>query len=154
MTIVGEFQTSMRRALDEIDPHWESYEGLIACGSHNVDDAERIINLIRIARETDTPFLGICFGHQLAVIEYARNVLGIKDATSEEIGEGTHVVKKLPNLNIGLKDGESYWNNFEVVIDWKKPDNFKTYQFHPEYNSSIFKPHPALVEFLEICKSE
>lgn len=155
MTILGEFQTSMRKALDEIDPKWETYPGLIACGSHSVEDAEKIINQIKIARENKIPFLGICFGHQLAAIEYARNVLGIKDATSEELSnEGTLVVRKLKDLNVGLKDGESYWNNYEVVIEWEKPDNWRTYQFHPEYQSSIDKPHPALVDFLEICKSE
>lgn len=154
MVIVGEFQTSLRKALDEIDPKWETYPGLIACGSHHVDDAEDIIRRIKIAREQGIPFLGICFGHQLAAIEYARNVLGIKDATSEEItSEGTLVVKKRKDgLNVGLKDGETYWNNFQVVIDWEKPKNFRTYQFHPEYQSSIDKPHPALVDFLNLCK--
>ncbi len=154
MVILGEFTTSMVKALSEIDEKWETYPGLIACGSHSVEDAEMIISKIKQARENNIPFLGICFGHQLAAIEYARNVLGIKDATSEEIGEGTHVVKKLSELNVGLLDGESYWNNYEVVIDWKKPNNWRTYQFHPEYQSSINKPHPALMEFLDICKSE
>lgn len=155
MDIIGEFQTSMRKALDEIDPRWESYPGLIACGSHHIDEAENIISKIKLARELEIPFLGICFGHQLAVIEYARNVLGIKDATSEEISsEGTLVVKKLPDLNVGLKNGESYWNNYEVVIDWKRPEKFRTYQFHPEYQSSIDKPHPALIDYINLCKSE
>ena len=37
------------------------------------------------------------------MIEYARNVLGIKDATSEEFGQGTFIVKKLPQLKVGIK---------------------------------------------------
>src|SRR3990167_335009 len=152
MVILGEFQTSMRKALSEIYEDWEQLTGLVVCGSHHVDDAENIIKSIKIARQNDIPALLICFGHQLGAVEYARNVLGIKDATSEEISsEGTLVVKKLPQLNVGLKEGESYWNNFEVVIDWNKPDNFRTYQFHPEYQSSIDRPHPALVEFLDLC---
>jgi CTP synthase len=40
---------------------------------------------IRLARENDIPFLGICYGFQLAVIEFARNVCGLKDANSTEI---------------------------------------------------------------------
>ncbi|MBY0408412.1 MAG: CTP synthase [Rickettsiales bacterium] len=41
---------------------------------------------IRYARENGKPYLGICFGMQLAVIEYARNVLGMEDASSTEFG--------------------------------------------------------------------
>ena len=37
------------------------------------------------ARERKVPFLGICLGLQVAVMEYARNIMGLKDATSEEI---------------------------------------------------------------------
>jgi CTP synthase len=43
------------------------------------------IAAIRFARENDIPFLGICYGFQLAVIEFARNVCGLKDANSTEI---------------------------------------------------------------------
>jgi CTP synthase len=42
---------------------------------------------VRYARENNKPYLGICFGMQLAVIEFARNVLGMQDATSSEFGE-------------------------------------------------------------------
>ncbi|MDX2112162.1 MAG: CTP synthase [Alphaproteobacteria bacterium] len=45
------------------------------------------IAAIRFAREMKKPYLGICFGMQLACIEFARNVLGMKDATSSEFGE-------------------------------------------------------------------
>ena len=40
---------------------------------------------IQFARENDVPFLGICYGFQLAVVEFARNVCGLKDANSTEI---------------------------------------------------------------------
>jgi CTP synthase len=43
------------------------------------------IMAIKFARENDIPFLGICFGFQLAVIEFARNVCGLKEANSTEI---------------------------------------------------------------------
>ena len=45
------------------------------------------IEAIRIARETGIPFLGICLGLQMAVIEYARNVCGLEGANSEEMAE-------------------------------------------------------------------
>jgi len=54
------------------------------------------IQAITHAREKKVPFLGLCFGFQLAVIEYARGVLGFADAASEEFGSGTFVVALLP----------------------------------------------------------
>lgn len=155
MELLGDFKTSVKRALEEIDPEWESYEGLVVCGSHAPDllEVDNLLSRINYARNMEIPYLGICFGHQLAAIEYARNVLGIKDATSEEFGEGTYVVKKRDHLNVGLKDGESYWNNYEVHLPrWEKPNHFITVQFHPEYQSSIEHPHPVLVSFLNLCK--
>ena len=156
MIILNDFNTSVKKALSEIDPYWKDYEGLIICGTHTPHNTEELIDLIKNARENNIPFLGICFGHQLACIEYCINVLEIKDATSEEFGQGTFVIKKLPELNVGLKDGESYWNNYEIdpviLNQWYKPDNFITCQYHPEYQSSKDKPHELLVKFLEICK--
>ena len=126
--------------------------GLVICGTHNPHDVEFLIDKIKEAREKRKPFLGICFGHQIAAVEYARTVLGIKDATSEEFGQGTFVVKKRDKLKVGLNGGQSYWNNYEVVIDWEKPDWFITTQFHPEYQSMPGKFHPLLVKFIDLCK--
>lgn len=153
MQILNHFNTTVEKALTEIDPKWREYKGLIICGTHTPEGWEAMIDEIQNARENNIPFLGICFGHQLCAIEYARNVLGIKDATSEEFGEGTFVVKKrAEGLKVGLHDGETYWNNYEVVIDFEKPSHFITCQFHPEYQSSVEKPHPLLVKFLNICR--
>lgn len=150
MIVLNDFDTSVRRALTEIDSKWESYEGLIICGTHSPEkhDIEHQINEIRKAREDGTPFLGICFGHQLTAVEYARNVRGIKDACSQEWGNGTAVVKKLPKLKVGLHNGESYWHNYEVAIRFDSPPNFFTTQAHPEYQSTKKKPHPLLVSFI------
>ena len=153
MELLNDFTVSVEKALEEINSNWRNYDGLIIAGTHSPHDVEMMIDKIREARETGRPFLGICFGHQLAAIEYARNVLRIKDATSEEFGQGTFVVKKLPELKVGLKDGESYWNNYEVDLPgWEKPKNFITVQFHPEYQSSKQRPHPILKEFLKCSK--
>lgn len=148
----GEFFTNVERALAEIDPKWRDYDGLIICGSHTPQSVEEKIAKIKHARETGRPYLGICFGYQLQAIEYARNVLGIEDATSEEFGKGTFVVKKRPQIKVGLHDGESYWNNFEVQIAVETPPYFFTTQFHPEYESRIDKPHPLLTNFLQYAK--
>lgn len=151
MQILNDFSTSVRKALEEIDPKYMDYPGVVICGTHTPHDTEELIKVIRLCRLTKTPFLGICFGHQLAAIEWAR-ANGTPDATSEEFGKGTFVVKKDQNLKVGLHDGESYWHNYEVSIDWGKPDWFFTSQFHPEYQSRKSKPHPLLVAFLNHAK--
>lgn len=162
MLILNDFNTTVEKALDEIDPKWRDYEGLIVCGTHSPHDVEEMIEEIRKTRESGTPFLGICFGHQLAAIEYARNVLGI-DATSQELfPENVSddaifvVVRRKEGLKVGLHGGETYWNNYEVREGfedlWKKADNFITCQFHPEYQSSKDKPHPLLIKFINACK--
>lgn len=151
MQILNHFNTSVEKALSEIFPKWRDLNGLIICGTHTPHNPEILIDEIKKARENKTPFLGICFGHQLAYIEYCRET-GIKDATSEEWGEGTFMVKKRNELKVGLHDGESWWSNFECVDDnFPKPEHFITVPYHPEYNSSIDKPHPILVKFLEKC---
>ena len=152
MEIIGDFNTSVTKAISELCPDYEKLDGLIICGTHTPRDMEEMIAKIKNARETGKPFLGICFGHQLAAIEYARNVLGIADATSEEFGQGTYVVKKRPELKVGLHEGESWWSNYEVAIGWIIPDNFISVPYHPEYQSSKEKPHPILIKFLNLCR--
>jgi len=151
MEIYGDFQASVKRALSEIDPEYQSKRGLVICGTHTPKEVEFLIEKIREAREMRTPFLGICHGHQLAAVEYARNIRGVKDAVSEEWGKGTAVVKKRNGLKVGHKTDGSYWNNYEVAIDWEKPEWFITTQSHPEYESCKGHFHPLLVKFLKIC---
>ena len=115
MEIYGDYQTSVIKALTEIDKNWRNYKGLIICGSHNPCDIEFLINKIKEARENNIPFYGECWGHQMAAIEYARNVMGIEDATSEEWGQGTFVIKKRKDgLNVGLKTGRV----IGIIIMW------------------------------------
>ena len=94
----------------------------------------------------------ICFGHQLGAIEWARNIKGIKDATSEEFGQGTFVVKKRLKLKVGLHEGESWWSNYRIVINWDIPQHFFSVPYHPEYQNSKEKPHPILKRFLQYAK--
>ncbi len=63
-------------------------QGILVPGGFGTRGVEGKISAIKYAREKQIPFFGICFGMQLAAIEFARNVCGIKDATSREfIGE-------------------------------------------------------------------
>lgn len=119
-----DFFTSIEKSLEEIDSNWKSYKGVLAVGTHSPVGIEEKIWKIKESRENNIPFLGICFGMQLAVIEYCRNVIGILDATSQEFGyKGEFVVNKLPNLRVGIfpvkhfdntETYESHWHNFFV----------------------------------------
>jgi CTP synthase (UTP-ammonia lyase) len=151
MEMYGDFQASVKRALGEIDPDYQLRKGLVICGTHTPKEVDILIDKIREARENKIPFLGICHGHQLSAVEYARNVMGVKDAVSEEWGKGTLVVRKRDNLNVGHRGDGSYWNNYEVAIEWEKPDWFVTTQSHPEYESCKGHKHPLLIKFLKLC---
>ncbi len=74
----------------------KDYDGILIPGGFGKRGIEGKIEAIRYARENNIPFLGLCLGFQLAVVEYARNKVGIADATSEEFGEGSHVIALLP----------------------------------------------------------
>ncbi|MGM0623368.1 MAG: glutamine amidotransferase-related protein, partial [Campylobacterota bacterium] len=62
----------------------ENADGILVAGGFGERGVEGKIQAIRYARENKIPFLGICLGMQLAMIEYARNVIGIDDANSVE----------------------------------------------------------------------
>ena len=74
----------------------QDVDGVLVPGGFGRRGIEEKIEAIRYAREQGVPFLGLCLGFQLAVVEYSRNVLGWADACSEEIGEGHHVIAILP----------------------------------------------------------
>jgi CTP synthase len=66
----------------------KNVDGVLVPGGFGERGSEGKISAIRYCRENQVPFFGICFGMQLAAIEFARNVCGIKDATSREfVGE-------------------------------------------------------------------
>jgi CTP synthase len=60
------------------------FDGLLVPGGFGVRGVEGMVEAIRAARETQTPFFGICLGMQTAIIEFARNVCGIEDSHSSE----------------------------------------------------------------------
>ncbi len=67
----------------------ESIDGILVPGGFGARGVEGKIAAIEYAREHEIPFLGICLGMQCTVIEYARDVLGWKDANSTEFDENT-----------------------------------------------------------------
>ena len=97
----------------EVDIHWIDSEeiteenaksilgnidGMIVPGGFGIRGIEGKICAAKYARENKIPYLGICLGMQIAIIEFARNVCGIKDATSIEFDSDTKnpVINFLP----------------------------------------------------------
>ncbi len=78
----------------------ENFDGILVPGGFGKRGIEGMLNAIRYARETGTPYFGICLGMQTACIEYARNVCGLKDANSGEFDPATpyRIIYKLREL--------------------------------------------------------
>jgi CTP synthase len=78
----------------------EGFDGILVPGGFGKRGIEGMLNAIRYARETLTPFFGICLGMQTACIEYARNVCGLHDANSGEFDPATpyRIIYKLREL--------------------------------------------------------
>jgi CTP synthase len=86
----------------------KKYHGVLIPGGFGKTGIEGKINAIEYIRKNNIPFFGICYGMQLASIEYARNVSGIKNATSYEVNPNgkDKVVDILPEQKEMLKRGE------------------------------------------------
>lgn len=69
-------------------PFLDHVNGILVPGGFGERGAEGKIKAVRYAREHNVPYFGICFGMQMAVLESARNLAGITDATSSEFGPG------------------------------------------------------------------
>ncbi len=69
--------------------HLQNVDGILIPGGFGNRGTEGKLLSVKYARENNIPFFGICLGLQIAVIEFARNVCGIKDATSEEFDENS-----------------------------------------------------------------
>lgn len=96
----------------EIDPkrvsELKNYDGIIVPGGFGESGIEGVIMAIHYARTNKIPYLGLCYGMQLAVIEYSRNVLGWKDAHTAEINPKASkvVIDIMPEQKKILEDGK------------------------------------------------
>ncbi len=132
------------------------------------------ISTIKYLREYNIPFFGICLGMQSAVIEYARNVLGFKDANSTEMNNSTsypvidlmeeqkEVTKKGGTMRLGAydcnisKDSKSFESYKQTIISERHRHRF---EFNNKYKSDFeesglkamgINPKNNLVEIIEI----
>jgi len=199
-----------------VDKILKKYSAILIPGGFGSRGTEGKIEAIAYARKYKVPFFGICFGMQMAVIESARNMLGIKKATSSEFSNGgVHVIglmhewikgkgiQKGSKKNLGgtmrlgsykakLKKNtliskiyksnfiyERHRHRYEVnknlksklekkglIFSGLSPDGslpetielenhpwFIGVQFHPEFKSRPFAPHPLFSSFIKAAKN-
>ncbi|MBI2595447.1 CTP synthase [Candidatus Daviesbacteria bacterium] len=154
------------------------YGGIIVPGGFGSRGVEGKLQTIKFARENNIPYLGLCFGMQLAVVEYAGNVLGLKDAHTTEIDPKTkhpviHImpdqIKKMLTKDYGgsmrlgawdcvLKKGSLVWelyNNYTLISERHR----HRFEFNNKYLERFQKsgmkiagasPDKKLVEIIEI----
>ncbi len=90
------------RSLDEV---FDGIDGILVPGGFGGRGVRGMVDGARYARETGLPYLGICLGMQVMVIEYARNVLGFSDANSTEFApDSAHAVVSLLEEQIDVKN--------------------------------------------------
>ncbi len=195
----------------------KNVSGVLIPGGFGKRGSEGKIAAIKYARLNNIPFFGICFGMQMAIIEAARNMLKIKDASTSEFGNNcTPVVGLLEEwqkgnktikgtrkdlggtMRLGLYDAvlknnsliskiysarkikERHRHRYEVNIKYKdkfekkglifsalSPDGmlpeiielknhpwFIGVQFHPEFKSRPFTPHPLFSSFIKAAEKK
>jgi CTP synthase len=72
--------------------HLEHVDGILVPGGFGERGSEGKIQAVKFARERKVPYFGICFGMQMAVVEAARNIVGLEGASSTEFGPAKHPV--------------------------------------------------------------
>ena len=200
---------------ENVKPLLKDVSGVLIPGGFGKRGSEGKIAAIKYARLNNIPFFGICFGMQMAVIEAARNLLNIKNASTSEFGNNcTPVVGLLEEwqkgkkrikgseknlggtMRLGLYEAvlknnsliskiysekkikERHRHRYEVNIEYKgdfekkgfifsalSPDGmlpeiielknhpwFIGVQFHPEFRSRPFTPHPLFSSFIKAAE--
>lgn len=105
--------------------------GILVPGGFGSRGVEGKILAIKYARENNIPFLGLCLGMQLSIVEFARNVVGYKDAHSIELNpETTHPVIHLMADQIGVNDigGTLRLGSYPCTLD----KSSKAYELYKE----------------------
>ena len=106
------------------------YDGILVPGGFGIRGSEGIIKTASFAREKNIPYLGICFGFQLAAVAFARNVLKIKDANSTEIEPNTKnpIIDLLPEQkNVQDMGGSLRLGANEILIK-KETKGYEIYK--------------------------
>lgn len=139
--------------LESIKEEFKDVDGIIVPGGFGKRGTEGKIDCIKYARENKIPFLGLCFGFQMALIEYARNVCGLKNANSTEIVPDVKepVIDLLPeqkkieglggNMRLGGRD-------IEIKKDTKTYEIYKSEKIRGRFRHR-FECNPKYIEVFE-----
>ena len=122
----------------------EKYGGVLVPGGFGTRGSEGIINTANFARENNIPYLGICFGFQLAAVSFARNVCELSNANSTEIDDKTEcpIIDLLPEQNEVSDMGGSLRLGANKINIEKQTNAHQIYQCE-----SISKRHRHRYEF-------
>ncbi|MDE7095786.1 MAG: gamma-glutamyl-gamma-aminobutyrate hydrolase family protein, partial [Anaeroplasmataceae bacterium] len=186
-----------------VEERLKPFAGVIVPGGFGKRGSDGKILAIKYCRTHQVPFFGICFGMQLACIEYAKNVKGYSQASSTEIDPNTPhpIIHQLSNQRMGMDMGgtlrlglydctikpntktmqayhqeivkerhrhryefnEAYLNVFDEdfvisginadtnlveIVEYKNHPWFIACQFHPEFASRPYRPHPLFRDFI------
>ena len=158
-----------------VSTHLADVDGIIVPGGFGTRGAEGKICCVKHSRENNLPYLGICFGFQMAVIEFARNVCGLTGANSTEIEPGCKepVIDYLPEqLKIEGLGGNMRLGGFDIelkpeTLAWQLFAKSRTvrmrfrhrYEVSPRYTETLEKgglvfsgkaPNQPIMQILEI----
>ncbi len=102
-----DFETSQGLTLTKKFKELNKFGGIIVPGGFGESGIEGKLAVIKYAREHKIPYFGLCYGMQLMVIEYARNVLKLKDANTAEINKNSSalVIDIMPDQKKKIQEG-------------------------------------------------
>ena len=104
---------------ENVKEELKEMDGIVIPGGFGDRGIDGMIETVKYVRENHVPFLGICLGMQMAVVEFARDVLGIEDADSEEFNKETknqviHIMEE--QKNVRKKGGTMRLGGYPCVI--------------------------------------
>jgi CTP synthase len=160
---------------NNVAEHLKDVDGIIVPGGFGVRGTEGKIACIKYARCNNLPFLGLCFGFQMAVIEFARNICSLKNANSTEIAsDNPHpVIDILPeqkkiealggNMRLGgqdidIKSDTLAWKLFKKARSMRMRFRHR-YEVSPDYIEKFEKaglvfsgkaPNQPIMQILEL----
>lgn len=129
VSVVAEYLSTESITRSNVAENLKGYDGILVPGGFGERGIEGKIEAIRYARENNIPFFGICLGLQTAVIEYARNVCGLKNANSSEfVNTKTDVIHLMPEqLKVKLKGGSMRLGAYPCQLK-KKSKAYEAYK--------------------------
>ena len=93
----------------------KKYDGIIVPGGFGSRGVEGNLSAVKFARENKIPYFGLCYGMQMIVIEYARNILGLKDANTKEVNPSSkHLVIDIMESQKEILKNNSYGGSMRL----------------------------------------